>query len=124
MTLPKAEQPLEIRDATGAIVGFVVTEKHFRELLREREALQKERDDLRDQVVRLEEQSSEAGRELDEARKAVSDFEKTWEAWNEYGVIPPREREIERARESGIRGGELIKEIESILYPASDEGVR
>jgi predicted nucleic acid-binding Zn-ribbon protein len=121
MTLPNGEQPLEIRDANGTILGFIVPEKHFRELLSERETLQKERDALRDQVERLEEQSNEACRQRDEARKTVSEFEKMWEAWNSHGVIPPRESEIERARETGIRGRELISEIENILYPASDE---
>ena len=120
MTLPNDKQPLEIRDPNGAILGFIVAEKHFREMLSEREALHKELDALRNQVEGLEEQSTEASRQRDEARNAVSDSEKMWEAWNSYGVVPPRECEVERARESGIDGRELIAEIDGILYPASD----
>jgi hypothetical protein len=124
MTLPNGEQPLEIRDATGAIFGFIVPEQQFRELLLERDALLKELSTLRVEKDGLAEQYSEAGRQRDEARLAVSELEKMWEAWNAFGVIPPRENEIVRARESGIRGRELISEIENILYPTSDEDIR
>jgi hypothetical protein len=117
MTLPNGEHTLEIRDPKGALVGFVVPEKHFRELLGERAAV----DALRNQVEQLEKQLTEVGRQRDEARNALSDFEKMFQAWNAYGVVPPRETEIERARESGIRGRELVAEIEKLLYPGADE---
>ena len=119
MTLPDGEQTLKVRDPTGAVLGFIVPEKHMRELLSGGEALLTELNALRDEKAGLEEKNTEAGRQLDEAKEVVSNFEKMWEAWNKYGVIPLRECEIERARESGIEGRELIAEIEHLLYPTS-----
>lgn len=119
MILSNGEQTLEVRDDKGAILGFIVPEKHFRELLNEREALQRELDALRNQVQGLEKQLTEAGRQCDEARSALGDNEKMWQAFNTYGVVPPRKSEIERARESGVRGRELVAEIENLLYRES-----
>jgi hypothetical protein len=93
MSLSNGGQPLEVRDALGAIRGYFVPEEELQGLI-------DERDGLRRKVEELEKQVADLG-----------EYEKMYRAWSELGVPPPRECEIEEMRRNGVSLEELLAEI-------------
>jgi hypothetical protein len=124
MTLPNGEQTLEVRDATGSLLGFIVPEKDFRDLVSERDVLRKELAALKANVEQLRRDRAEIEelkKQLAEARSDLDNFEKMLHAWDAHGVAPPGQADIEEARHSGIRGRQLLAEIEQLLFAPPGE---
>jgi hypothetical protein len=104
MTLPNGEQPLELREAKGPILGFFVPEKDFRELVGERDALRKELAELTALVEQL--------------RQDRDNYARILEVWENEGVAPLTRREVEGLEREGLPFAAVVAEIEMMIRPS------
>jgi hypothetical protein len=101
MALPNGEQALDVRDAKGAILGFFLPEKEYRELLSERDSLRKELTTLQENV--------------EELRKERACYVRMLEAWEKEGVAPFTRIEVENLEREGLSFATVVSEIEAMM---------
>jgi hypothetical protein len=105
MALPNVEQSLESDDVKGAVPGYFVPEKDFRELLVKRAALRKELAALKG--------------DLEQVRRDRDNYAKMFEAWEKEGVAPFTRREVEELEREGVSFATVVAQIEAMMRPAS-----
>jgi hypothetical protein len=106
------DQKLELRDASGRTVGFVLPERQLLDLLAQQEALQKQVVELRQQVAALTARAEEVARERDA-------YLQTLHFLSRDRLVPITEEELEDIRKTGIPFEQIVAEVEQIVTRGS-----
>jgi hypothetical protein len=102
------DQKLELRDESGAIVGFVLPEKLLHSLLTEREALRK-------QVTELEEELATLRKEATQVKGERDGYLESLHYLTRNEIVPLTEEELAELRTSGIPLQQLLSEVEETV---------
>jgi alkylation response protein AidB-like acyl-CoA dehydrogenase len=109
------DQNLEVCDASGTTVGFLVPERAFRDLLAEREALRRQVAELRQEVLALRAQAEKVAREKDERIQTLRDLCRE--------LVPPiTAEELAEMKKDGISFARVVDEVEQIVAGNPCEG--
>ena len=109
MSIPiNLDQKLELRDASGSTVGFVLPEQFLRDLLAERDALRKEVAELQEQLTALRDRAARVEAERDGYLESLHFLTRK-------DVVPFTEQELADLQKNGMPFDQIIPEIEQIV---------
>ena len=100
------DQKLEVRDASGAIVGFILSDQQTRDLLAERDALRK-------RVAELQAQTARLTAERDGYLESLHFLTRK-------ELTPLTEQELTELQKDGLPFEQLLPEIEQIVGLKAD----
>src|SRR5437667_10709228 len=102
------EQPLELRDAMGGMVGLVVNAETQRALMAQRDALQK-------QVAELQGELARARKERDELKAERDEYAHAWEVVSQDKSLLFDQKELASMRAEGVSLDTILRDLEEMM---------
>ena len=102
------DQRLEVRDASGATVGFILSDQQTRDLITERDALRKQVAELQRQTAALHDQAARLKAERDGYLESLHFLTR-------QNLTPLTEPELAELNRDGLPFEQLLPEMEQVV---------